>query len=63
MERGTAPPLLGIRLLAEYCPEPPTITFYTDDVERAIAHELYHHLGGRNEADARAFAEALLGRD
>ncbi len=60
VERRPAPPVRGIRLLAEYCPDPATVIVYAEDFERALAHELYHHLGGRDERGARAFAEELL---
>lgn len=56
----------GITLLAEYAPSPPTIVVYTEDLERAVAHELYHHLfracfSARPESEAEKFAEELLG--
>ncbi len=63
VQRQAAPAIAGVRLHAEYCPHPPAITVYTDDAERAIAHELYHHFGGRDEAGARRFAEVWIGRD
>lgn len=63
VERRTPPAIAGVRLHAEYCARPPSIVVYCDDFERAVAHELYHHFGGRDEAEARAFAEAWLGRD
>lgn len=63
VERRPAPPVAGIRLMAEYSPDPPTIIVYTTALEeRAIAHELFHHLGGRDERAARAFAEAWVVR-
>lgn len=60
VERRPPLDIPGVQLFAEYCPKPATIIVYTDDYERAVAHELYHHLGGRDEREAREFAEALL---
>jgi len=69
----------SVRLIAEYDPDGPTIrvdaaTLRDDEgaIERAIAHELYHHLEatgavvriaarGAREAAADAFADALIG--
>lgn len=62
VERRPPLDIPGVQLFAEYCPKPATIIVYTDDYERAVAHELYHHLGGRDEREAREFAEALLAR-
>ena len=65
-----------VRLIAEYDPDGPTIRVDAqtppEAIERAIAHELYHHreaIGevrriaghGAREAAADAFAERLLG--
>jgi hypothetical protein len=68
------------RLIAEYDPDGPTIRVNTtavphdddDAIERAVAHELYHHyeaigrvarIAGRaeREAAADAFAERMTG--
>jgi hypothetical protein len=69
----------SVRLIAEYDPEGPTIRVDVrrlpsgaDAIDRAIAHELYHHreaigeverIAGREarEAAADAFAERTIG--